>query len=66
MEEKNLDETAATEYVYIVRHSEYKNDDMVAFYMRVDADEFAELMYPGEDKDRHVFMVPVMQFVRRF
>lgn len=66
MEEKNLDETAATEYIYIVRHSEYKNDDMVAFYMKVDADAFAELMYPGEDKDRHVVMVPVMQFVRRF
>lgn len=65
MAEKNLDETADAEYVYIVRQYQYSSNGVVAFYTKRDADAFAELMYPGDDEN-HVFMVPLMEFVRRF
>lgn len=65
MAEKNLDETADADYVYIVRRSQYSGDSVVAFYTKRDADAFAELMYPGDDEN-HVLMVPLMEFVRRF
>lgn len=65
MAEKNLDETADAEYVYVVRRNQYNSDAVVAFYTKRDADAFAEMMYPGDDEN-HVLMVPIMEFVRRF